>query len=256
MRLWGRARYLSTFQDGFSSFEDAAAAAGGYESADIADRAEEAARAVLTGQAVFERDGVTFADPDPRWPVVAGLLLGRREGQPLRVLDVGGGLGSSYWQNRGVLEEGLLGQSLKWTVVEQSSMVERAGSLPPHDIRYVERTADENPDQVDCVLLSSSLQYLPDPGHTLAEAAKTSARILVIDRTPMSRSEADIPCVQITPTHIYRASYPVWVFSEAHLEILLEDWTIIARFPGIEPDMKTTSGIPFSWRGLIAVRRA
>ncbi len=256
MRPWRRSQYLSTFQDGFSSFAEAAAAAGGYDSTDIANRAEEAARAVISGQAAFERDGVTFVDPDPRWPVVAGLLLGRKEGQPLRVLDIGGGLGSSYWQNRGVLESGLSGQSLEWTVVEQSSMVERAASLPPHGIHYVVGTADADTEVVDCVLLSSSLQYLDEPHHALEDLLKTEARVLVIDRTPMASVSTDIPCVQITPPHIYRASYPVWVFSQAHLESLLKDWVIIARFPGIEPDMKTTSGIAFSWRGLIAVRRA
>jgi len=255
MRPWRRSRYLSTFQDGFSSFSEAAAAAGGYNSTDIANRAEEAARAVISGTAAFERDGVTFVDPDPRWPVVAGLLLGRKEGQPLRVLDIGGGLGSSYWQNHDVLETGLNGQSLEWTVVEQPSMVERAASLPPHGIQYVERAADADTDGVDCVLLSSSLQYLDDPDHTLEDLLTTGARVLVIDRTPMASISADIPCVQITPPHIYRASYPVWVLSQAHLESVLKDWVIVARFRGIEPDMKTTSGIAFSWRGLIAVRR-
>lgn len=255
MRPWRRSRYLSTFQDGFSRFADAASAAGGYDSAAIADRAQEAARAVFSGKAAFERDGVTFVDPDPRWPVVAGLLLGRREGQPLRVLDFGGGLGSSYWQNRGVLDPGLGGQPLKWTVVEQPTMVERAAFLPPHGIQYVERAADADTEEVDCVLLSSSLQYLEEPHHTLEDLLNTGARVLVIDRTPMASVNADVPCVQITPQHIYRASYPVWVFSQTQLESALKDWAIVARFPGIEPDMKTTSGIAFSWRGLIAVRR-
>lgn len=255
MRAWGRSRYLSTFKDGFSSFAEAVAAAGGYDSTDIANRAEEAARAVISGQAAFERDGVTFADPDPRWPVVAGLLLGRREGQPLRVLDFGGGLGSTYWQNRGVLEAGLSGHSLEWTVVEQLSMVERGTSLPPHGIQYAGSVAEANPGGADCVLLSSSLQYLEDPHHVLAELLDTGVRVLVIDRTPMASVTADIPCVQITPPHIYRASYPAWIFSQSHLELLPRNWSIIARFPGIEPDMKTTSGIPISWRGLIAVRR-
>ena len=254
MRTWRRSRYLSSFRDGFSSFAEAAAASEGYDSTDIANRAEEAARAVISGKAAFERDGTTFSDPDPRWPVVAGLLLGRREGQPLRVLDIGGGLGSSYWQNRGVLEAGLSGQSLQWTVVEQPSMVQRAASLPPHGIQYVERVADANPEEVDCVLLSSSLQYLDEPHLTLVDSLKSGARVLVIDRTPMASISTDIPCVQITPPHIYRASYPVWVFSQAHLESALKDWAIVAGFPGIEPDMKTTSGVAFSWRGLIAVR--
>lgn len=256
MRRWGRSRYLSTFQDGFPSFAEAAAAAAGYEGEEIAKRAERAARAVISGDAAFERDGVTFNDPDPRWPVVAGLLLGRVESHPLRVLDVGGGLGSSYWQNRGVLEAGLAGKSLEWTVVEQPSMLERAKALPPHGVRYVERVADADTEEVDCVLFSSSLQYLQDPDGALAEASKTSARVLVIDRTPMSLVDADLPCVQITPKHIYSASYPVWVFSQSRIDLLLNDWSIVARFPGIEPDMKTTSGIPFSWCGLIAVRHA
>ena len=255
MRPWGRSRYLSTFQDGFSSFEDAANAAEGYEAADIANRAERAARAVISGTAAFERDGVTFEDPDPRWPVVAGLLLGQRAGQPLRVLDFGGGLGSSYWQNRDVLETGLRGHSLEWTVVEQRSMVERAISLPAHGIHYRERPADASPEGVDCVLLSSSLQYVKDPHFILAELLNTGARVLVIDRTPMASVKADIPCVQSTPPHIYRASYPAWIFSQSRLELLPGNWSIIARFPGLEPDMKTSSGVSFSWRGLIAVRR-
>ena len=255
MRPWGRSRYLSTFQDGFLSFEDAAKASAGYQAPDIANRAERAARAVISGNAAFERDGVTFEEPDPRWPVIAGLLLGRRQGQPLRVLDFGGGLGSSYWQNRDILETGLGGHSLEWTVVEQQTMIERAASLPAHGIHYVERPDDASPEGVDCVLLSSSLQYLKDPHFMLAALLDTGARVLVIDRTPMASVKADIPSVQTTPPHIYRASYPAWIFSQSHLESTLKDWMIVARFPGLEPDMKTSSGVVFSWRGLIAIRR-
>ncbi len=40
---------------------------------------------------------------------------------------------------------------------------------------------------------------------------------MIIDRTPMSDQSHDRLCIQHVPAHIYKASYPCWIFSHQGL---------------------------------------
>src|SRR3972149_9672485 len=65
----------------FSSWEDASAHATGYSDPRILERLLESARAVSTGAATYERDGVLFHRTEYSWPVVAGLMEGAGAGR-------------------------------------------------------------------------------------------------------------------------------------------------------------------------------
>jgi len=251
-RLSPRSRFLSSFDDRFASFTEAAQAAGGYDSPAIDDRSLHAARSVIEGNAVFERDGVVFTEPDPRQPVVDAIVLtnrSRSDASPLRLLDVGGGLGSSYWQNIAQLPS----EAITWTIVERPSLCEKARDLPEHPIVYRSDLRQALDEHWDVVLFSSVLQYLAEPHQVLA-AAGAACSTIIVDRTPMHAGVDDVVCVQTTPAHIYEASYPAWIFGAGTLEADIPGWNIISRFPGIEPSMTTTSGTRFEWRGFTAVR--
>lgn len=251
-RLSPRSRFLSTFDDRFAGFTEAAQAAGGYDDHVIDDRSLEAARAVIEGNATFERDGVAFTEPDPRQPVVEAIVLAnqsRSDESPLRLLDVGGGLGSAYWQNIGLLPANVLA----WTIVERPSLCEKARGLPEHPIIYRSDLQQALDEQWDVILFSSVLQYLAEPHQVLA-AAGAACSTIIVDRTPMHAGAHDVVCVQTTPAHIYEASYPAWIFGAGTLEADIPGWKIFSRFPGIEPSMSTTSGTHFEWRGFTAVR--
>jgi putative methyltransferase (TIGR04325 family) len=247
-----RSRHLTQFDDSSGTWEAAQAQSSGYDAAEILAQVQASTEAVMRGDAAFERDGVVFNSPECRWPVLAGLLqVAAREGE-LKVLDFGGSLGSVYWQHRKFFR----GIKISWSVVEQPEFVTAGKKLNQNSIEFFSNVTDylksETP---NVVLLSSVLQYLPNPEQTLRELLATPANTVILDRTPMSAAVSNIPCLQIVPQHIYAGTYPAWVFSEEWLLTQLEGWEIIAEFNGIEPVGRTKKGVQFSWDGLIARRK-
>jgi putative methyltransferase (TIGR04325 family) len=247
-----RSRHLTQFDDNAGTWEAAQAQSSGYDANEILVKVQECTEAVLRGDAAFERDGVAFGSPEYRWPVLVGLLeVAAREGE-LKVLDFGGSLGSVYWQHR----KFFTGLKVSWGVIEQPEFVTAGKELNQSSIDFFPNVTDYlKSGTPNVVLLSSVLQYLPNPEQTLRELLATSANTLILDRTPMSAADSNVPCLQVVPTHIYAGSYPAWVFSKNWLHTQLAGWEIIAEFNGIEPDGQTKKGIHFAWDGLIARRK-
>ena len=241
------------FDDSHSTWALAEQNSSGYSNRDIIQQVSDSTAAVLRGDAVFERDGVMFTQSEYRWPVVAGLLsVAAREGS-LRVLDFGGSLGSLFWQHRSLLD----GVNTTWGVVEQAGFVKAGKELDQDQVTFFDSIQSANAElSPNVVLLSSVLQYLPDPGSVLEELLQTQANTLILDRTPMSNELENTVCIQKVPRHIYSASYPAWVFSRRWLFNNLSQWEIVAQFPGIEPETTTSAGISFAWDGFIARRKS
>lgn len=247
-RTAGRTRYV----DDCASWDEAVATAGAYSEAAILDRVRSATEAVVSGHAAFERDGVVFDRLEYRWPVVAALMWqAARDGGSLRVLDFGGSLGSSYRQYRGLFGD----LDIRWGVVEQPSFVE-AGHAFADEVLSFHTSVDACVTAVrpNAILISSVLQYLPDPHVVLSHLGTVGARTLVIDRTPLLDGPTDWPVVQVVPSTIYDASYPAWLLSPHRLVGDLPGWTLVDDYPGIEPEGRTSSGVGFSWRGMTFTR--
>lgn len=252
---WARNRfgYSIKFDDSHRTWALAEQHSSGYDKDNIIQQVSGSTAAVLRGEAIFERDGVMFSQPEYRWPVVAGLLsVAAREGS-LRVLDFGGSLGSFFWQHRSLFQ----GINTTWGVVEQPGFVSAGKQLAQGEVTFFDSIESANTEiSPNVVLLSSVLQYLPDPGIVLEDLLRTQANTIILDRTPMSDESENTVCIQVVPRHIYSASYPAWVLSRSWLFNNLSQWEIVAQFPGIEPESRTSSGISFAWDGLIARRKS
>lgn len=248
-----RSKYLTQFDDSGGTWEAAQAQSSGYNAGEILSRVKTSTQAVLRAEAAFERDGVEFAAPQYRWPVLAGLLeVASRDGE-LKVLDFGGSLGSLYWQHR----KFFTGIKVSWGVVEQPQFVAVGKDLDQSSIDFFSSVTEYLESVTpNVVLLSSVLQYLPNPEQTLHELLATPADTVILDRTPISTATSNTPCLQVVPQHIYAGSYPAWIFSETWLRNQLAGWEIVAEFDGIEPAGQTKNGIHFSWDGLIVRRKA
>lgn len=242
------------FEDGFASFDAARRAAGGYDSPAILERVLIASRAVAEGRAVHERDSVNFDQIVYSVPVLAGILLAAaRSGGRLAVLDVGGSLGSTFRQNRRVLEEL---EAVRWAVVEQEGFVAAGRREFQNDrLSFHSTIADAANIRPNVAVLSSVCQYLSDPYQPIRELADVGVDVLVIDRTPVRDDPEDLPTLQHVPPKIYPASYPAWILSRQRLlSDVQRSFRIVDEFPTLEKGMSTTSGLPFSWIGLVAVR--
>ena len=204
------------FEGGYVTWEEAASKCTGYDDKSILGKVLSATLKVKSGDAAFERDSVIFDRVEYVWPVTAGLMLAAAQcGGRLNVLDFGGALGSSYFQNRTFLS-GLL--EVRWSVVEQDHYV-NAGCEYVQDkaLKFyssLENCLSENKPNV--ILLSAVLQYLPKPLAILNTLLDMKVEYLIIDRTPFLNSEApSVIKVQSVPASIYSASYPCWFFEMA-----------------------------------------
>jgi putative methyltransferase (TIGR04325 family) len=172
------------FKGKYAAWSEAEAHATGYQAQTILDRAIIAAEAVRSGRAAWDRDGVTFAVPLYPYPMLAGLALAAARAQGrLSVLDFGGALGSSYFQCRPWLKrlDGHL-----WAVVEQEHFVATGRRrFESRELRFVSSIGEAvNIAAPNVALLSSVLQFLPEPARMLAELADAWLPTIIIDRTP------------------------------------------------------------------------
>lgn len=237
-------------------WHDATCRSAGYDAHAILSKVIEATRAVVSGRARFERDGVLFDEADYPFAVVTGLLRAAGAEARLNVIDFGGSLGSTYRQCRPLLDRLAC---LRWWVVEQPAFVAAGRSeFSTAELGFANAVAEVPRNGEPCVVLASSvLQYLQDPDAAIAAFGACDAHHLVIDRTPVGEQPVDRLCVQIVPRHIYAASYPCWIFSRERLfERLARDWRLVCEFPCPEGAARTDDGLPFEFRGFILERKA
>jgi putative methyltransferase (TIGR04325 family) len=174
-----------------------------------------------------------------------------RCGGRLNVLDFGGSLGSTYFQNRAFLS---VLPSVRWNIVEQSSHV-RVGRTCFEDdnLRFYMDVAEcLTITQPNVVVLSGVLQYLEQPYKVFDQMLELPCDFIIIDRTPYWSGEKDHLCVQKVPPSIYPASYPTWIFSKQLFHARLgKDWKVVATFDN--PD-QLAGPVDFSYQGAIIAR--
>jgi putative methyltransferase (TIGR04325 family) len=210
-----RARFGALrFEGDYASWTDALAHCTGYDSPEILARVEHAARAVESGQAAYERDGVTFEHVERRWPVLACLQYVARREPALHVLDFGGSLGGSYREHRDLLGD------VRWSVVEQPHFVACGRARFANErLRFFEsvQACLAELGQPHVLLLSSVLPYVPDPHRLLASLLAHPFAFVIVDRTPTRDGARDRLTVQRSAARLGGASYPAWFFARAKL---------------------------------------
>lgn len=202
----------------YKSWMDAKISSGGYDAGNIFEQVFKATIAVKNGEAEYERDGVLFDKIEYSWPLLVAIFMAYsfRDDKRLGVVDFGGGLGSSYYQNRKFLR---YIENLQWSIIEQDGFVD-IGRQEFCDDRlkfYNDISQCLTLQEPDILILSSVIQYLEDPYDVLAGLLKHDFKIVVVDRTIVRRDIDDKICVQKVPSSIYKASYPCRIMSEPKL---------------------------------------
>lgn len=224
------------FFGNYENWDSASERCTGYDSEAILEKVKTAALKVKNGQAVFERDSVVHDKIQYSWPVLAGLMAAAAESKGrLSVVDFGGSLGSSFFQNR------LFFQNLieaRWSIVEQHHFVKCGQELfQDETLRFYGDFRDcvekESP---DVLLLSGVLQYLENPYEKVEDFIKSGIEWIIVDRTPLLLHSADDRLtIQKIPPVIYDASYPCWILSRGKLlSAFSEAYRKIAEFEGFE----------------------
>jgi|APLak6261660231_1056022.scaffolds.fasta_scaffold02306_2 putative methyltransferase (TIGR04325 family) len=238
----------------YPTFAAAKACSTGYEQGEILERTRAALHKVLRGEAAYERDSVTFDRLELPHTLLALLTRAATENAGrLSVLDFGGSLGSTYFQCRSALAHL---PALDWSIVEQPAHVACGqrefanGTLK----FYPTIPACLQERRPNVLLLSSVLQYLPEPWKFLREAAAHDFAWIILDRTAFIPADRDRLTVEVVSPRIYPASYPAWFFSRPRLaEHLPAGWKIETEFDAL--DRQLLDGVELTFKGL-ALRRS
>jgi len=172
---------------------------------------------------VDERDSVLFDKVEYSWPLLAALMwVAAQHDGALSVLDFGGSLGTTYFQNRAFLAS--LEKRVRWSIVEQPSFVTCGREhFTTDELTFYDSVEDclrvEKP---DVIVLSGVLQYLEHPCRQLEVLVDLGIPHIVVDLAPVF-DHRDRLTVQKVPPEIYDASYPCWIFNERRLRAFLDE---------------------------------
>ncbi|MDP8244108.1 MAG: methyltransferase, TIGR04325 family [Candidatus Hinthialibacter antarcticus] len=209
------------FKGVYFCWEDASRQCGGYNEKVFFERLIESTRSVVNGESIYERDTVLFDRINYDWPLLACLMKVAIDNQSLNVIDFGGALGSTYRQNFRFLNN--LPNGIKWNVVEQEELVcTGEKEFKTKKLRFFNTITKASCRQVDVIIFACSLSYLPDPYRYLEEAEQANSRYLIYDRLPITENDEDYITIQSVSPSIYKASYPMWIFSRSKLNAALE----------------------------------
>ena len=236
------------FRGSYASWEEAKKNSSGYDSEKILDKVKKAVLEVKAGRAVYERDTIIFHEEQYSFPLVTCLMkVATRRGGRLTVLDYGGSLGSTYYQNRNMFSEL---DSLIWCIVEQQNYVKCGQEYIQEDNLRFFSTIQEclNYARPDIVLFSSVLQYLEKPYEVLGEVMEAGIEYILIDRTPCHPGNNDEITVQIVPKSIYKASYPAWIFNCKKLVSFMKGYDLLYEFDAADGTIKSGGHIA-SYKG-------
>jgi putative methyltransferase (TIGR04325 family) len=199
----------------YSSWNEAAAVAAGYDSAHILEKTRDALLKIKDGIAAYERDSVVFYEKEYPFPLISCILrsaaLLRR---PLNILDFGGSLGSTYYQVKDFIGTE---SCASWNIVEQEHYVScgKENFEDDHLKFYFSIAACLEEKSIDLIVVSSTAQYLPAPHQFLEQLAAYNFDFIVFDRTAFHDGTQDRLTLQVVPPEIYEASYPSWFFNTA-----------------------------------------
>ncbi|EQA60959.1 methyltransferase, TIGR04325 family [Leptospira alexanderi serovar Manhao 3 str. L 60] len=246
------------FRNGFNglyrTWDEAAALCGSYDSEQIIEKCKQSLLKVKQGEAVYERDSVLFDKIQYSWPLLAGLLYSATKSNlGLDVLDFGGSLGSSYYQNRNFLQ-GI--QKLSWNIVEQSNFVQVGKKHFEDDILSfydsIESCVNDRDRKINVFLASSSFPYVKDPFALIKKIINYDFPYIIIDRTYFIDLPSSIVSVQRVPPEIYDVSYPAWFFNlEEFVSLFQVKYDLVAEFNSYLQVTDILEGIPTREMGMI-----
>jgi putative methyltransferase (TIGR04325 family) len=240
------------FEGDYPTWDKANSFCSGYSSDLILTKVKNATLTVKSGEGAYERDSLLFMEIEYSWQVTSSLMwAAARFSGVLNVLDFGGALGSTYYQNRLFLRRL---SNVTWSIIEQPNFVEVGSEFFEDDnLKFYKKVSEcvEN-NSPNIILLSSVMQYLESPYDVFEELSSLGASVLVVDRTPFYFGDEDKIVVQKVPASIYKASYPMRVFSrDKFLKFAENHWNLVDEKLALGGNVKATNGITISFLGMI-----
>ncbi len=239
------------FFNSYVTWQDSKNECTGYEEASILAKVKESLLKIKNGEAVYERDSVIFKEKQYSEELLSALLdIAKKNNQTLNVLDFGGSLGSTYYQNKSRLSEL---KSLKWNIVEQAHFVkEGKETFADNELNFyytIQECLAEN--EVNVVILSGVLQCIEHSSELITEIKGKKIPNIIVDRTALIRGDKGRISKQVVPEWIYKASYPIHFFNEiALVNQFTKEYNLVADFDSFcDADYTMADGAMCYWKG-------
>lgn len=218
----------------FETWAEAKSQSSGYDLPSILEKVKDSTFRVKNGIVPYERDSVIFDKVHYSYPLLSCLMWAAAKNKgKLNILDFGGSLGSTYYQNKCFLDSL---DSVKWNIVEQPEFVKIGRESFSDEIIHFYTSIEDclNENKIDIVLFSSVLQYTESPYALLNEIKTRRIKHILIDRTPFIKGRDRITIQKVHPK-IYKASYPCWFFNEAKfIDFFSTDYEMIVEFDSLD----------------------
>lgn len=226
------------FFGNYNSWAEAKADSRGYDYGEILEKVKKATLMVRDGRVAYERDSVTFDKKQYSWPVLASLLwIASKHDGHLNILDFGGSLGSSYFQNIDFLKHL---KKLRWNVVEQKNFAEAGRRDIENEQLYFYQSIEEclGVTKPQVMLASSVIQYLEKPYEFLEKLMTYDFEYLIFDRTAFFADKDRLTVQRVRPG-IYDASYPAWFLNEKKFrEIVGRKYALVTELDSLRSQIE------------------
>ena len=234
----------------YNKWEDTEKIVTGYDDIKILENCRNAIIKVRDGLAKYERDSVTFNKIEYSFGLTTALLKSSIENNNLlSILDFGGSLGSSYFQNKDILPSNI---KLEWSIIEQKHFVDCGKKLfKDNTIKFyysIEECLENRKPTV--AILSSVIQYLENPFEIINKINSLDGiNYIILDRT--SFINHSYHKIGIQKIHNNNTSYPVWFFNEKKIVELFDNYKLMTSFDNKFTPSTTINNIDCYWKGLI-----
>lgn len=236
----------------FNSWNEALTECTGYNSDLILNTCLNSLLKVKSGEYKYERDSVLFDEIQYSFGLLTGLLSSTIENNnELNVLDFGGSLGSTYFQNKDLR----CFKSIKWSIVEQEKFVKCGKDyFENEELKFYysikECLSNRSP---NVIILSSVLQYIEDYIEIIKQINEIRFDYIIIDRTTFIKGATHRIVKQEVPDWIYKASYPVHLFKLDDFISLFTNYEVVTYFNSfcdpVKHDLEDNAEI--NWKGII-----
>lgn len=204
----------------YKTYEKAKEKCKGYDEDHILNRIIETTYQVKNKEIAYERDGIAYDTVQMNFPLLKTLLyIASTHDNELTVIDFGGSLGTTYYQNYPYLKHL---KKLKWCIIEQPKFVEAGKKhFENEHIKFyssIQECMAENKPQL--FLICSVLQYIDKPYQLLDEVKETGIPYIMLDYVGYNSSNTDRITIQHVPPVFYgiEASYPCYFFSRVKIQ--------------------------------------
>lgn len=194
------------------SWEEAQNQCSGYNADAILEKIKSSTLKVKNGEAVFERDGIIYDNVYYSWPLLTQLLVAANQNNgELSLIDFGGSLGTTFFQNQFYLKQL---KKVQWSVVEQGNFVAVGQEVIAGnglDFFYTIDEAFNSKGNHQVLLLNCVLPYLTNPYELINYFLKFPFEYVFLESTYYNNEIGDRICIQKVDPLAYNASYPCWL---------------------------------------------